>query len=216
MADFLIAYAPLKRFEGGWCDVPGDAGGETCAGIARNFFPDWRGWPIIDAAKRHRSFREGAAAFSRHLTTLPGLADMVKEFYRVEWWERMRLGQFPQIVADELFEQAVNLGRSGAGRLLQRLCNAFNYDRGRPLFEDLIEDGAAGPKTLRALAALLDGHVSAPELVHALNGLQTAHYVHLAARNPARRKFMAGWLTRTHCPVPRRQDGEPSGICKEE
>ncbi len=158
------------------------------------------------AAKRHRSFREGAAAFSRHLTTLPGLADMVKEFYRVEWWERMRLGQFPQIVADELFEQAVNMGRSGAGRLLQRLCNAFNYDRGRPLFEDLIEDGAAGP--LRALAALLDGHVSAPELVHALNGLQTAHYVHLAARNPARRKFMAGWLSRTHCPETSMQHSE--------
>ena len=38
MADFLISYAPLKEFEGGWCNVRGDAGGETYAGIARNFF----------------------------------------------------------------------------------------------------------------------------------------------------------------------------------
>ena len=37
MADFLISYAPLKAFEGGWCNVKGDAGGETYAGIARNF-----------------------------------------------------------------------------------------------------------------------------------------------------------------------------------
>ncbi len=29
MADFTIAYAPLAGFEGGWCNVPGDSGGET-------------------------------------------------------------------------------------------------------------------------------------------------------------------------------------------
>lgn len=68
-AVFESAYAPVKQWEGGWCDVPGDSGGETYAGIARNFFPNWRGWPLIDAAKRHNSFREGSSAFSRHLST---------------------------------------------------------------------------------------------------------------------------------------------------
>ena len=29
MADFSIAYAPLAGFEGGWCNVQGDSGGET-------------------------------------------------------------------------------------------------------------------------------------------------------------------------------------------
>ena len=112
MADFLAAYNPLKQFEGGWCNVPGDAGGETYAGIARNFFPDWSGWPLIDAEKSHVSFRQGSTAFSRRLSSVPGLADLVTDWYRVEWWERMRLGQFPQIVAG---------GEPGPGRL-RALC----------------------------------------------------------------------------------------------
>lgn len=205
MAEFLKAYAPVKQWEGGWCDVPGDAGGETYAGIARNFFPDWRGWPLIDAAKRHSSFREGSSAFSRHLSTLPGLADLVTDWYRVEWWERMRLGQFSQIVADELFEQAVNLGRGGSGRYVQRLCNAFNRRRGprgeERIFPDLAEDGCLGPKSLSAMAELLSGRVSAAVFVHALNGLQLAHYVGLGSKNFSKRKFMDGWLTRTYCPT---------------
>lgn len=205
MADFLISYAPLKEFEGGWCNVRGDAGGETYAGIARNFFPDWPGWPVIDAEKSHASFRQGAAAFSRHIALLPGLRDMVTDWYRVEWWDRMRLGQFPQIVADELFEQAVNLGRGGSGRYVQRLCNSLNRRKGprgeERIFADLAEDGCLGPKSLTAMATLLAGRVTAAVFVHALNGLQLAHYVGLGSKSFDKRKFMDGWLTRTYCPT---------------
>lgn len=201
MADFLTAYKPLKQFEGGWCNVAGDAGGETYAGIARAFFPQWAGWPVIDAAKAHSSFRQGATAFSRHLATLPGLDDMVTGWYRVEWWERMGLARFPQIVADEMFEQAVNLGRGGSGRYVQRLCNALNWKKGETrLFPDLTEDGCLGPKSLDAIAALLKNRVTPEVFVHALNGLQVTHYVGLGAKNMHHRKFVDGWMTRTYCP----------------
>ena len=202
MADFLKAYAPVRQWEGGWCNVPGDAGGETYAGIARAFFPGWAGWPIIDAEKNHPSYRQGASAFSRRLASVPGLADMVTDFYRTEWWNRMRFDQLPQAVADEIFEQSVNLGRAGAGRYLQRLCNALNYDKraNERLFPDLAEDGAVGPKTLAALAVLLEKRASDAAIVHALNGLQAAHYIGLGANNFAHRKFIDGWLSRTHCP----------------
>lgn len=201
MADFLKAYAPLKNFEGGWCNVSGDPGGETYAGIARNFFPSWDGWAVIDAAKSHSSYSRGALAFSRHLAALPGLSDMVSDWYRREWWDRMGLAAFSQPVADELFEQAVNLGRSGAGKLLQRLCNAMNFDKrsGAALFVDLVVDGAVGPKTLAALARVLDRRASDAAVVHALNCLQGGHYIEVAAVNAAKRKFVDGWLTRTHC-----------------
>ena len=212
MADFLKAYEPVRQYEGGWCDVPGDAGGETYAGIARNFFPDWPGWKVIDEARQHVSFRSGARAFSKHLDSIPGLADMVTDWYRAEWWEPMHLARFPQSVADEIFEQSVNLGRAGAGRYLQRLCNALNYDKRTDarLFPDLMEDGAVGPKTLAALAALLEQRASDTAIVHALNGLQAAHYIGLGAKNFAHRKFMDGWLSRTHCPESRRQNGGES------
>lgn len=200
MAEFLQAYEPVRRWEGGWCDVPGDSGGETYAGIARNFWPGWSGWPLIDAAKKHSSFREGARAFSRHLDALPGLTDLVTDWYRAEWWERMGLARFPQAVADEIFEQSVNLGRAGAGRSLQRLCNALNYNKrsDERLFPDLAEDGAVGPKTLAALSAVLERRADEAAVVHALNCLQGAHYVGLAAKNFRHRKFMDGWMSRTH------------------
>lgn len=204
MADFLTAYAPLARYEGGWCNDPADRGGETYAGIARNFFPAWPGWAVIDAARAHPSFQQGAAAFSRHLSALPDLSDAVRDWYRTEWWERLSLGSLPQALANEIFEQAVNLGKGGAGRLLQRVINAFNWDKShkRPLFPDLVVDGAIGPRTLDGLALLLRSRTHEAALVHALNCMQGAHYINLAAGKPSQRRFTDGWLTRTHSAEP--------------
>lgn len=201
MAIFKKAYEPVRQWEGGWCNVEGDRGGETYAGIARNFWPDWPGWKTIDEAKQHASFRSGARAFSKHLDGIPGLRDMVEDWYLAEWWDRMGLGALPQTLANEIFEQSINLGRGGAGRYLQRLCNALNYDKARgELFPDLAEDGAVGSKTLAALTALLKERCSPEDMVHWLNCLQGAHYVNIAARTPGNRKFIDGWRTRTYCP----------------
>ena len=203
-AKFEIAYALVKGFEGGWCDVEGDAGGETYAGIARNFFPGWPGWAVVDEAKKHSSFRQGATLFSCHLAQLPFLADMVADWYRTEWWERMGLAFLPQPVANELFEQAVNLGRAGSGKYVQRLCNACNcrrikggYER---LFTDLVIDGVLGPKSLDALAAILKERLEVEDLLHGLNALQACHYITLAAKSFSHRKFLDGWMKRTHAP----------------
>ncbi len=200
MAEFTQAYALVKGFEGGWCNVVGDAGGETYSGIARNYFGSWKGWVIVDAARSHSSFRQGATAFSRHLASIPGLTDLVEDWYRTEWWNRMGLAQFPQAVANEIFEQSVNLGRGGAGKYLQRLCNSLNYNKstGQRLFTDLAEDGAVGPKTLSALSVILARRSGQKDVVHALNCMQGAHYVALAAKNYQHRQFMDGWMTRTH------------------
>lgn len=108
MADFATAYAPLAGFEGGWCNVQGDSGGETYAGIARRYWPDWPGWKLIDREKDHSSFASGASAFTRHLAAVPGLADMVSGWYRSEWWDRLGLAALPQDLANEIFEQSVS------------------------------------------------------------------------------------------------------------
>lgn len=198
MAEFEQAYAPLRGFEGGWCNDAGDAGGETYGGIARNFFPHWQGWNIIDAARSHSSFRQGAGVFSRHLAGIPGLADQVEDWFRVEWWDGMGLTSLPQALANEIFEQSVNMGRGGAGRYLQRLCNALNYSKtGQPLFPDLVEDGSVGRKTLAALKAILAGRLGEAGVVHALNCMQGAHYIGLAAKNFQHRQFLDGWMIRT-------------------
>ena len=111
----------------------------------------------------------------------------------------MGLAAFPQLVANELFEQAVNLGRGGSGRLLQRVCNAMNYARRNGgeyrLFDDLKEDGAVGPLTVKALTLVLQ-YRDEKDVVKALNAAQGARYLEIAAGSFIRRKFLAGWMTR--------------------
>lgn len=200
MADFTVAYGPLKQHEGGWCNDKADRGGETYAGIARNFFPDWAGWKLVDKAKKHASFKQGASKFSAYLATMDDLTALVLTWYRKEWWDRLGLEALPQELANEIFEQAVNLGKGGAGKKVQTICNAFNYDKktGSALFPDLVIDGAIGPKTLNALATLLRRRAKEGELVHALNCMQGAHYLELAAKKASQRVFTTGWMTRTH------------------
>lgn len=197
MAEFEIAYAPLKQFEGGYDDDPDDRGGETYAGIARNFFPKWAGWKIIDQIKRsHKTFSAISKAAAKDFY----LQDLVAAWYKSEWFDALGLGQFPQILANELFEQAVNLGKAGSGRKVQIICNAYNRGQnGKPLFTDLVVDGAIGPKTLSALKILLANKATAENLVHALNCMQGSHYLERAASRPSQRKYTVGWMKRTHC-----------------
>lgn len=204
-ADFELAYRPVAKFEGGWCHDPGDKGGETYMGCARNFFPDEPIWPIIDREKSHPSYKEGRSAFTKHLSGFPSLVGFVKGWYRKQWWDRLRLDQFEQNVSNELFEQAVNLGLTGMGRYLQRLCNAFNWRKegspdGERLFDDLQTDGVVGPKTLSALAVVLSRN-NPERIVHLMNCMQGAHYVNIsAAQFPLRKFCCGGWPIRTYDP----------------
>lgn len=197
MAEFAQAYAPLKQYEGGYSNNAADRGGETYAGIARNFFPKWQGWPIIDRWKKSVGTR--ASVLNRALSAVPELRSLVEEWYKAEWWDRLGLSTLPQALANEIFEQAVNLGKGGAGKKVQTVCNAFNYRSGSPLFPDLKVDGAIGPKTLAALRAILADRADEAALVHALNCMQGAHYLELAAKKASQRQFTVGWMRRTHC-----------------
>lgn len=198
MADFNIAYAPLKQFEGGWTNDPNDRGGETYAGIARNFFPGWKGWAIVDEYKR--KYGASSSRLNRPLAANAELQEMVAGWYKKEWWDRMGLGTLSQPLANEIFEQAVNLGKAGSGKKVQTICNAYNYGPGgTQFFKDLAVDGAIGPKTLEALSILVRKKTDDKSLVHALNCMQGAHYLELAARKPSQRKYTVGWMKRTHC-----------------
>ncbi len=197
MADFPEAYAPLKAFEGGYANNPRDRGGETYAGISRRFFPSWSGWMLIDAEKRAVSFERDMKGFSLHLAGITELQRLVEEFYRFEWWDALHLGELPQPLANEVFEQAVNIGKGGSARHVQRICNALNWKNGSPMFSDLKIDGIFGPATREALRKLLEDRSSADTLVHALNCLQGAYYISLAAKDVSQRTFFSGWMRRT-------------------
>lgn len=201
MAIFMLAYEPVREWEGGWCNVSGDAGGETYAGIARNFFPAWKGWKLVDQAKHDPSFHKGNRAFSKFLDTRPGLRTAVEEWYRNEWWNKLPFDKMDQVLANEIFEEAVNLGWGGMGKSLQKFCNAANYNAktGKQIFSDIKIDGAVGQKTLSAFNMILKNWKS-DAVAHALNAMQGARYIDIAYRIQRDRKFLAGWMTRTYDP----------------
>lgn len=94
MADFLPAYEAMIRNEGGYVlhQVPGDRGGMTYAGIARNMHPQWPGWALIDAKQ-----------------DVP--AQLVRDFYRAAFWVPIRGDHInSQAIAQTIFDFHVNAG----------------------------------------------------------------------------------------------------------
>lgn len=108
MADFFPAYEAMIIDEGGYKlhTVAGDRGGQTYAGIARNYHPDWPGWVWIGKGE------------------IPP-AQLVRDFYRLQFWDPLRCGEIKQqSIAATLFNFAVNAGVGTASKLAQAVVGA--------------------------------------------------------------------------------------------
>lgn len=95
MADFAQAFERMIRDEGGYVlhDVPGDRGGQTYAGIARNMQPKWPGWAFVDRKETPPS-------------------QMVRDFYKANFWDDMHGDQITsERMASNIFNFYVNTGR---------------------------------------------------------------------------------------------------------
>lgn len=128
MAAFASAFDQTIRNEGGFVlhAVPGDRGGMTYAGIARNFWGGWAGWRFIDAGELDH----------------PQLKAAVQDFYQANFWDVCGCADFQsQDVADDVFDFAVNAGVRVAVRLAQVVAGV------KP-------DGVAGPVTVAAINAM--------------------------------------------------------------
>lgn len=124
MADFNPAFEKMLHDEGGMqlTDIPGDRGGMTYAGIARNANPQWVGWPLVDRKE-----------FGGSLTSL------VRDFYRQNYWDRIRGDEIrDQQIAETIFNFGVNTGVGVAVKLAQVIIGA-------------VPDGGIGPKTVELL-----------------------------------------------------------------
>lgn len=124
MADFGPAFERMIHDEGGFqlTNIPGDRGGMTYAGIARNPNPDWPGWALVDRKE-----------FGGPLTS------MVREFYRQRFWNVVRGDEIrDQAIAETIFNFAVNTGTGVAIKLAQVIVGAT-------------PDGGIGPKTVELL-----------------------------------------------------------------
>lgn len=117
-------------YEGGYSSDPNDKGGETFRGISRVMHPGWMGWEKIDSLKSFLEFPSCAIYDG-------ALADMVREFYVKEFWERIHGEELPGKMAVTAFDFAINSGVDRATRILQ-------------ISLGVAVDGNIGPKTIKA------------------------------------------------------------------
>ena len=184
MANFSEAYAKTMGHEGGYVNDANDAGGETYMGISRVYNPGWYGWTMIDEVKT-------GGDFPGCLKDDNELYEAVEDFYKDKYWDVNRLDDFPQSIAEEMFDTGVNMGVGRAGRFLQQSLNYLNRD-GR-LFDELTVDGKIGPASLNAMdECYRDEEV----LLTMLNVMQGRHYMNYMDKNPRQKKYARGWFKR--------------------
>jgi len=173
MADFQKAFEGVIKNEGGYVHDPDDAGGETYKGIARNRNAGWLGWVSVDLLKQKNNFPQ-------NLDNDLELQKYVKDLYEVNYWHRIRGNQIErQVIADSVFDFAVNAGVSMSSRLAQLSCDAET-------------DGVIGNKTLEALNA-----VGLELFLTKFALFKIARYCRICKRIPKNRKYFYGWVNRT-------------------
>ncbi len=168
MAEFLSAQSYVIINEGGYCEVPGDKGGETYCGIAHNFFPNWAGWDIIEGHK--------PLAYNEIIDDTD-LKSLVNQFYKKQFWDTLMGDAIDsQAVATYLYDFYVN-AMHNAVKNIQHIVG-------------VTADGGFGSATLAAVNAYTG------DLLADLHNARCNYYKDIAQNGSA--KFLTGWLNRAN------------------
>jgi len=162
--------------EGGYVDHPNDPGGATKYGMSLRYLRrrgdllgDFDGDGDVDVHDI-RAMTEPQA----------------KHAYEIGFWGPNRLNSVKsQLLANKIFDMAVNMGSKQAWRLAQRAATRHG--------QELVDDGIVGRKTLAAMNALLDVDY---DVLATLRELQRGFYEGIMEQKPDLRAFRLGWLRR--------------------
>lgn len=97
------------------------------------------------------------------------------------------------MIAEELFDTAVNLGVGRAAEFMQKSLNVLN--RNGKTYNDIPVDRVIGKMTIAALHVCLKTR-GAALLYKVLNILQGAYYLEIMQKDPNQEAFAGGWLAR--------------------
>lgn len=176
MAQFDIAENITGRNEGLYANNKADRGGETYAGIARNFWPKWAGWLIIDDIKKN--FGKSAAVINNHAKSNTMLNRLISDFYKKNFWDVNQLDRFKdQQLANTVYDFGVNSGTSRAAKYLQDILG-------------IKMDGVVGNQTINTVNA------SNFKATHVAYNCRREAYYRGLAKNPTQAQFLKSWLSR--------------------
>ena len=186
MAKLEQALNELFGFEGVYDNNPKDSGGETVFGIARNKHPNLPLWRKIDQLK---IIGWGKSEITKTiLSSKESFMPEIFSFYKKEFWDVFGCDSLPQFVANEIFEQSVNIGVYHCTRHIQKAVNILNRDQ--DLWKDIEPDGKPGKNTRDSLIKACEK--DSKYVYGILNILQGARYIEIGDEN-----FIRGWMKRT-------------------
>jgi lysozyme family protein len=120
--------------EGGYSNHPSDRGGPTR-------------WGVTQAKARENGYDGDMRHYPR---------EMAVAVYLKDYWQKPKINAVAMVstvIAEEMFDTAVNMGTAWPPLFLQQALNGLN--RQGADYKDIAEDGDIGPATLGALRAYL-------------------------------------------------------------
>ncbi|UQZ90706.1 hypothetical protein C4J81_16445 [Deltaproteobacteria bacterium Smac51] len=185
---FNEALQHTLQFEGGYVNDPDDRGGETFRGISRKNWPNWAGWDRIDQVKRTGAVSR--KAIDIYFNQDAEMEALVAGFYHENFWLPFQILNLPALITAKLFDTSINVGQKQAVKFLQRAVNQMNAAG------PLVVDGAAGPKTIHALAFTLISPDDEQRMLQLLVRAQEEYYREIVRKRPNQQKYLKGWLRR--------------------
>ena len=189
---FDDAWKKTLDWEGIWSNRIDD--GPTLYGISRNYWPNWPGWLIVDGLLRNTR-KDPEEILKTEYEKGEMLYDLIREFYRVNFWDRKNLDKVDEIsplIAEYVFDYGVNQGSGRSALALQEGINFLN--RNQLTFKDLVVDGKIGPRTLEALKVVAR-YNNIPQLHKVLRVIRGNQYLEIFRAKPWMEKFI-GWIDR--------------------
>ncbi len=172
MADFKKSLELVLKHEGGYVCDPSDPGGETYKGVARNMHSGWVGWQEIDLAKKE-------PGFPANLDRKTSLTERIEDFYRVNFWSKIKGDDINnEVVAQAIFDFAVNAGTSTSASLAQKIAG-------------VAADGVIGPASVTAI-----NNVDPELFIASFTVLKIARYIAIVKKRPESKKYFYGWVCR--------------------
>ena len=151
--------------------------GYTFMGIYEGAHSNWKGWEIVYCTlKLYKDLRKASYECYQNIF----LTDLVKEFYKLNFWDKLRLDEIrSDRIADLIFKFGVNVGIKRAVRYAQMVANARI-------------DGIIGANTINALNSLDSGYFEERYKAEFIK-----FYDDLAKDNHDKYgRFLKGWLNR--------------------
>jgi len=156
VANFDNAINKTLLHEGGakFTSDPNDRGGDTKFGISQ------RAYPELDI---------------KNLTE-----EKAKQIYKRDYWNKVNADKIDsQLIAENIFDTAVNMGVRTASRMAQEV------------LEIEPADGIIGPQSLKHIN---DSPVDLFISKYTLH--KVSHYVEICKKNKSQKKYLLGWMNR--------------------